>query len=156
MKIFIKKIFIRNFYRIANPIRKLYWLVTKTKTRGVKCLIKNGEKFLLIRNSYGSGRWTIPGGGFKGQETEVEAVCREVKEEVGIFIKDPILLGVYEHHKEGRNDKISCFLKEIRDNKYKIDPIEISEANWFLPGEIPNIHSFALDKALEMYHARSK
>lgn len=68
---------------ILLPIVRLYWRIFKPKTFGVKVIVENNDKFLLIRNSYGRKRWTFPGGKIENNEEPKDAAFREVKEEVG-------------------------------------------------------------------------
>ena len=151
MKLILKKIVIRTFYIFFNPLRRLYWRLIKAKTRGVMCLIENDGRFLFVRNSYGKGQWTLPGGRVKKRESFEEGVIREVREEVGIKIEKPILLGQYVNHKEGKTDTVSCFYCETASSNCKLDPIEIAEAKWLFLNEVPDFQSHAVAKIIEMY-----
>jgi NAD+ diphosphatase len=54
--------------------------------RGVVAVICRGERLLVIRRSQhvkAPGAFCFPGGGVEGGETESEALCREMREELG-------------------------------------------------------------------------
>lgn len=118
---------------------------------GVKCMIENDGKVILIRNSYGKHGWTFPGGAVNRKETPVNAAIREVKEEVGINIKDIKKLGEYESTKEYKRDKVYCYHAKVNSLGFKINPDEVSTAEWFAISKIPEFRSSAVNKILGMY-----
>lgn len=147
-------------YRFANRIRKIYWFIFRPKTAGAICLIRRikdgGEEFLLIRQTYGSGKWTLPGGGIKKGEDPKETVIREVKEEVALDIDNVESLGSFDTHFEYKYDTVFCFTAILRDKNalVTIDNGEIETAEWFNCEALPGVKVFALEKALEMYKAQ--
>lgn len=70
----------------------------------VLCLITDGDRMLLqnrIKNDWKG--YTLPGGHVEAGESFVDAVIREMKEETGLDIKNPRLVGVKQFPiKEGR------------------------------------------------------
>ena len=61
----------------------------------VLCLVEDGNKILLqnrIKKDWKG--YTLPGGHVEKDESFVDAVIREMKEETGLDIKNPILVGV--------------------------------------------------------------
>jgi 8-oxo-dGTP pyrophosphatase MutT (NUDIX family) len=46
--------------------------------------IRQGDGILLVRQSYGAGYWSLPGGVVKAGESIEEAARREVREEAGL------------------------------------------------------------------------
>ena len=61
----------------------------------VLCLVEDGEKVLLqnrVKKDWQG--YTLPGGHVEKDESFVDAVIREMKEETGLEIKNPILVGV--------------------------------------------------------------
>ena len=61
----------------------------------VLCLVENGNKILLqnrVKKDWQG--YTLPGGHVERDESFVDAVVREMKEETGLDIKNPILVGV--------------------------------------------------------------
>lgn len=52
---------------------------------GANAIITCGGKLLLERRR-DSGTWGLPGGGVKKQETELQAIAREIYEELGLRI----------------------------------------------------------------------
>ena len=61
----------------------------------VLCLVEDGDKILLqnrVKKDWQG--YTLPGGHVERDESFVDAVIREMKEETGLDIKNPILVGV--------------------------------------------------------------
>ena len=61
----------------------------------VLCLVEDGNKILLqnrVKKDWQG--YTLPGGHVERDESFVDAVIREMKEETGLDIKNPILVGV--------------------------------------------------------------
>ena len=57
------------------------------RKRGVVAVIRNGEHFLVIRRSQlvrAPGMYCFPGGAIEPGETEEEALCRELVEELAV------------------------------------------------------------------------
>jgi len=125
-------------YKLALYPVKLYWFLFRPNGYGVKCIIKrNDGKILLIRNTYGSGSWNLPGGGVKKGESAEQAVRREVKEETGIILNTLQPIGAFLSTLEYKKDHINVFLAHTNSEIGEIDPGEISEAKWFSSGEFP-------------------
>ena len=64
-------------------------------TVGCGLLLENEKGELLLQRRSDNGQWCIPGGALEPHETYVEAVQREVFEEVGIRVTKPELFGLY-------------------------------------------------------------
>jgi len=66
-------------------------------------LVEKDGKFLVIRRhepevEMWHQKWEFPGGKINQDESVLDALCREVKEETGLDIHEPELLGVHTHH----------------------------------------------------------
>ncbi len=63
---------------------------------GIGCVVFRAGSVLLIRRARAPalGAWSLPGGAQKLGETAAEAACREVREETGVTIGQPHLVGV--------------------------------------------------------------
>jgi 8-oxo-dGTP diphosphatase len=77
-------------------LKRLY---PKKPVVGVGAIILEKEKILLEKrkNAPGKGKWTVPGGLVELGETIEQAVIREVKEETGLEVYEPRLVGVVDH-----------------------------------------------------------
>ena len=142
------------FYKIINPFRTAYWFIFRPKTMGVKMLIENNGRFLMIRNSYGHKQWTFPGGGVGRNEQPERAAQREAVEEVGIEVTSPIPLGEYFSTRQYKKDTVYCFYSSTHSDYFKIDNDEVSEAAWFVKNSIPEQRSSAVDKVLNLYQLK--
>ena len=73
--------------RTAHSIRVLWWHMTSGVVTGCRVLVIDPDgRVLLIRHSYGSRRWMMPGGGVKRGEDVLVAAQREVREEVALTL----------------------------------------------------------------------
>lgn len=123
---------------IADSVRRVIWRVAGPRTVGVRGLVVDGEgRVLLVRHSYGPPTWHLPGGGVKRRESLVDALRRELREEVGVVVEGtPALHGVYSNLGEGKSDHISVFLVESW-TRARSDSSEIENAAFHPPGDLP-------------------
>jgi ADP-ribose pyrophosphatase YjhB (NUDIX family) len=147
----LKNISKKWFYRIANPIRICYWFIFRPETKGAKCLIQYGNKFLLIRISYGHKCWTIPGGGVDRGETFKQAAIREAYEEAGVKVFDADFFYTYSQAIYYKQDTVEVYYAKVDSPYFKIDNGEIMEANWFERDELPSDRVPSVDKILNQY-----
>ncbi len=138
-------------YRIINPIRRVYWFVVRPNTRGTKCLLENNNSFLLVRLNYAHRKWTLPGGGVNKKETFKDAAIRETKEEVGIDIVNPTLIGTYTRDIEYKKDTVEVYHANTETTDFYLDPVEIKEAKWFSRDSLPQDRQQSIDMIFEMY-----
>lgn len=76
---------LRAAYRVGYRVLRPWWFVTRPRTRGMKAVVRCGDKVLLIRHTYARrGQWDIPGGFVRGDEDVEVALRRELDEELGV------------------------------------------------------------------------
>jgi len=135
------------FIKLVFPLLKIYWRILKPKTFGVKAIIvhpEDSKQILLIQHSYDNKKlWNLPGGGYNPKkETAIEAIKRELKEELSIIPINLIQLGEYKSDKEGKHDTVTIFLVEIPSNKFNLN-YEISQAQWFSIDNLKEVSNIA-------------
>jgi len=128
-----------------------WWWLTRPRTRGVKVLLLCDDAVLLVRQSYGHGRWTVPGGGVKRSETAAAAARRELSEEVGITVTGLRAIGAYQQRIEFKDDTVSCFVARCERGYFAIDGGEIVSAAWFPLASLPKYRRPSVDRILRMW-----
>jgi 8-oxo-dGTP pyrophosphatase MutT (NUDIX family) len=124
-------------YRLAYAGLRLYWFLRRPEVGGVKCVITDAGRVLLVRHTYGPRAWDLPGGSIKRGEAPLNAARREMHEELGVAIDDWNSLGLVSLNVDHRRDKLHCFQAEVHAPKIEIDLGELAEADWFLPTALP-------------------
>lgn len=112
---------------------------------GVGCFINTarGETLLMKRSQNAQnerGTWHRPGGTVEFGETALKAIEREVKEELGISIKNIMFLGYIDHliPKENQHWLGLHFMAEIKSGKPKnMEPSKCDEIKWFKFDDVP-------------------
>jgi 8-oxo-dGTP pyrophosphatase MutT (NUDIX family) len=99
-------------------------------------VIEYQRQILLVRNTYGSGLWSFPGGGVKAKELPIDAAIRETSEEVGIALTSVDKIEELSFDANGHHDFIHVFHAVVHGVDFNIDPDEILEAKWFSLNEI--------------------
>lgn len=64
-------------------------MAASPKVAVVVGILKRGDQFLIAERPLGkpySGYWEFPGGKIEANESEYEALCRELQEEIGIAV----------------------------------------------------------------------
>jgi 8-oxo-dGTP pyrophosphatase MutT (NUDIX family) len=84
----------------GRPRRVDYWhdpAAPKPTSRkpSASVIVRNSAGDLLLLRRSDSGRWTIPTGGLKKNETLTQCAVRECREETGLDIEITALVGVF-------------------------------------------------------------
>jgi 8-oxo-dGTP pyrophosphatase MutT (NUDIX family) len=124
-------------YRCAYAFLRVYWFVRRPEANGVKCLLTDAERVLLVRHTYGHRGWDLPGGSVKRGESPETAARREMYEELGLSIEDWQPLGELAVSVDRHLDHVSCFQAELSGATLTIDRGELETATWFSRQELP-------------------
>ncbi len=139
--------------RIAQRLRLFYWKIVKPVSVGVRAIVLDDrERVLLVRHSY-TPEWYLPGGRVRRSEGIVDALHRELDEEVGV--KAPTaslrLLGTYSSAKECKRDHISVFVVQGAAHSSTNGSLEVSEQRWCSLEELPDGVSPGTRRRLQEY-----
>ena len=113
--------------------------VQKRLTVGVRAVLLDGKKVLLVRHTYLPG-WQFPGGGVEPRETAEMAAARETMEETGYATDGrPTLLGLYLNRiAGGARDHVAVYVWREFRGQHEFKPnIEIAECAWFDVDALP-------------------
>lgn len=124
--------------QVADRARRLVWRVWGPKTVGVRGIVPDSDgRILLVRHTYGPSQWHLPGGGLKRRESLLDALVRELREEVGVIVEGPVRLhGAFSSLTEGKSDHIVVFVVDRwqRAGSYSN---EIDSFGFFAPDGLP-------------------
>jgi 8-oxo-dGTP pyrophosphatase MutT (NUDIX family) len=121
----------------AHRLRLVWWRVSKPVLHGCRVLAFDGAgRVLLVRHSYGSGRWLLPGGGIARGEAPLAAALRELLEETGCELAEARELVVIEEPLSGATNRVHVICGVTRDRP-QADGREIVAAEFFAPDALP-------------------
>jgi len=123
--------------RTAHAIRRRWWRIAQVRLHGCRVLaFDEGGRVLLIRHSYGSGWWMLPGGGIARGEAPLLAAQRELAEETGLELTAPRRLAVLDEPLYGTVNRVHLFAG-TGQGTLCCDGREVIEARFFTPGDWP-------------------
>ena len=135
------------FYHLLK--NAVFSLLAK-RTVGVRILLINEGKILLVKHTYQPNWYTI-GGGVDPGETPRQAMERELKEEVGATLSTPLeLFSVYYSRNEKRDDYIIFYIGQGCIQEASSSP-EIAEQQWFPINDLPEDLSPATRRRIQEY-----
>jgi len=104
---------------------------------GVAALARNKEgQILLVRHTYQPG-WMLPGGGVGRAEPPVEAIRRELREEVGMTrASEPDLFALYTRKAGWATNMVALYRLDDVGIAFRRN-FEIVEARFFNPHQLP-------------------
>ena len=112
----MKNLLLDILFQCAHWTRKIVWRIFRPTTLGVKMLLFNGDKIMLVKTRY-SAKLSLPGGKVNKMEVPREAAMRELREETGIAVNDCRLVGIYSNFTEFKSDTIVLFSAETTESK---------------------------------------
>ena len=129
----------RRLYRAAWLGLQLRSTLIPRRGRGVKCVLTHGGSMLLVRHTYGHRDiWHVPGGGVHRHEEPLKAAAREMREELGVRDLHWRELVTRDMRVDRMEVRLTCVYAELPDPAHVTpDPIEIAQAAWFAPAELP-------------------
>ena len=137
---------------MRHRLRRLYWLLFRPRTLGVKVLVLRDNWVLLVRTTY-NRYWALPGGGVERGESYADAARRELREETGLAAADQRLFHVYFSRREGKEDHVALFVATCPAGEPRPDGREVAAAAFFDPDALPEETSPATRRRIAEYLA---
>ncbi len=130
--------------RLAHAIRRRWWRLARVQLNGCRVLAFDPERrVLLVRHSYGSGHWMLPGGGIGRGEEPFAAALRELREEVGCGLTHARILAVLDEPLYGTINRVHVVSGTIEGTP-RGDGREVIELALFAQDALPERLSPAL------------
>jgi 8-oxo-dGTP pyrophosphatase MutT (NUDIX family) len=130
--------FRRLAYQVAHRMLRTWWYIRRPPLHGVKCVITDEDRVLLVRHTYGNREWDLPGGTPRRGEPPFQAATREMEEELGVTITDWQPLGDLLRVSWGCQDTLHCFRAELTAPTLTANRAEIAAERWFPQQELPD------------------
>lgn len=127
----------RTALRLAHAVRRRWWRLAGTRLNGCRVFaFDEAGRILLIRHSYGSGNWMLPGGGIGRGEDPLEAALRELREECSCALDRARLFTVVEEPLYGTVNRVHL-VTGLAAGTPKGDGREVIELAFFAPDALP-------------------
>ena len=128
----------RTAYRSAYTAMRGYWFLRRPDVQGVKCVLTDGNRVLLVRHTYGHREWDLPGGGVRRGEAPVDTARREMHEELGVAVESWRDLGIVDARLDHRRDHMHIYGADVGGQAITVDPCELAAVSWFPREELPD------------------
>lgn len=140
----------------AHRVRLVWWRIRKPLLLGCRVLaFDEAGRILLVRHSYGSGRWLLPGGGIGRGEAPLIAALRELAEETACALQDPREIAVIEEPLAGTINRVHVITGLARGLPHG-DGREIVAAEFFALDALPPDLAQQLERHLESWVRTAK
>ncbi|MDB5238439.1 MAG: MutT/nudix family protein [Candidatus Kaiserbacteria bacterium] len=138
----------------AHAARYLLAAIRGEKAEGVRAIIIDENRVLLVRHWYAPWAWTLLGGGIARNEEPEEAAIREAREETGLVLRTIAgKIGIYKGV-VGKNDKVHVFYTRDFEGSLAMKPnLEIMARSWFDIDNLPLELSPANRRRIEAYRS---
>jgi ADP-ribose pyrophosphatase YjhB (NUDIX family) len=145
----------RIFRALPRGVRsRLVRTLTPNYTVGAVVLVHDtGGALLLLRQPPGWG-WSLPGGLLGRREDPAHGAARELAEETGIEVAPTALVPASPNARVNTSaqqvDIVFTLTVERPDGNLAIDPVEVLEAGWYQPSDLPPL-TVATARTLALY-----
>jgi len=125
---------------------------------GIGVIIQNNENKILIGKRKGSHSpyYSIPGGHLENGETFEEAAIKEVFEETGLKISNPIVINITNNlrtfkEENKHNVSVNLYTNQFEGECFLKEPDKCEEWFWCAIEDIPNPQFDASEYAIECF-----
>ncbi len=123
--------------KVAHALRKQWWRLRRPRVIGCRVLaLDEAGRVLLIRHSYGSGRWMPPGGGVGRNEPVIAASVRELREETTCVLKQAREVATIVEDLFGAGNQVHVIAGRVA-GEARADGREVIEARFFPLDRLP-------------------
>lgn len=143
---------------LAQVIWRMRALVRPPVTLGVRCVVMDTRRrVLLVRHTYMNG-WHFPGGGVDPGESARQAAVRETREETGVVLTaDPAFFGFYWNRNLAQRDHVAVYVARDHPPVNEADLLpqatEIAEARFVSVDALPEgMSAPTLRRIGELFH----
>lgn len=142
--------FTKPFYKILHKLRSILFRAVGAKTVGARALVIQNDQVLFVKHTYQNG-WCTIGGMVDKDETPIQALSRELFEEVGLRpLEKPELFGIYHSSYEKRDDYIAFYIVKKFKMEESSSP-EIADKQLFYLNNLPDEITPATKRRVEEY-----
>lgn len=129
--------FLRAILTVAHQLAKTGWFISRPRTAGAHAIaLTPDRKLILVKLRYASG-WRLPGGGCGARESPLDAVLRELREEIGMVSHGPVRLArQFNQQVHFKKDFSSLFIVEdvVYRPRWSLEVEQVAEASL---GQLP-------------------
>jgi 8-oxo-dGTP pyrophosphatase MutT (NUDIX family) len=136
--------------RVAHRLRRRWLRLAKRATGGVTVIgLDDAGRVFLVRHSYGSGRWALPGGGLGRGEDPLACARREMREELGCDLQQVELAAQFDEMLHGAPHRAFVFTARFAGEP-RVDGREVIAGAWFtldaLPADLVSFAAYRLER----------
>ncbi|MEW7006376.1 NUDIX domain-containing protein [Lentilitoribacter sp. EG35] len=127
----IPSLYIARLFQVWHKIKR-------PMTLGVRIAAFNDQdEVFLVRHTYVDG-WHFPGGGVERNQTMLQAMRNELREEGNLVcISDPKIIGMFHNKRYSNRDHVAFYSCQVEQIQIRLPDAEIAESGFFNVDKLP-------------------